>query len=194
MPVCMDRRRQGSGSGHHQAQASKGVADGLLFGRRQLFNHPDQSHVDCGHSHEHRERILQQTLQDSLRLKAIEGLDQSSAVQSTADHVNDAVNMVQRQKQRDAIRGLPIPRLHQRFDLRLNAGVSRHDAFGTAGRSAGVQNHGSPISADRGQRCRVSDEVCGRITGRIGTAQQANSARFAEWSEPVQQMCGRQHC
>ncbi len=71
---------------------------------------------------------------------------------SARHHVDDAVDVMQRQEQRDAVVGLPSPGFDQGLDLCLQIRVRRNNSFRLAGRTTGVQNHRATRSVDLRKR------------------------------------------
>ena len=73
-----------------------------------------------------------------------------------ARDVDDAVNVMQRQKRRDAVGRAPFPGQHQALDLRLDVRMRGHDALRFARRTARVENHRATFGRDVGQLFRRS--------------------------------------
>ena len=140
-PLLMHAGGQGRGTRDHQAQALEAVDDRGAFGRRGRLEGLDELHVDRGHGHEERVSVRLHAREDRGLVELRERLDRRARPEGAAGDVDDAVDVMHRQEQRDAVGGLPGPGLDEAFDLRGDVGVGRHDALGFARRAAGVEDH-----------------------------------------------------
>ena len=111
----------------------------------------DEFHVDCRDGHEHGVSAPRDLLAEGRNVELPEQMHPRAGPQSAAQHVDDRVDVVQRQEQRNAVVRAPFPRLEQCRDLRGNGGVGRDHALGLVGRAGGEDHHRPPRRVDRGQ-------------------------------------------
>ncbi len=79
-----------------------------------------------------------------------------AGLEGRAQHVDDAVNVMQRQDEQRTIVLRPAPRVDERLHLRIDVGARGHDALGPACRAARVDHHGAAGGRNRqaGRRSR----------------------------------------
>ena len=76
----------------------------------------------------------------------------------------------------DAVVALPLPRVEQRPDVRLDLAVRRHDALGASRRAAGVEDHRGSIRPDRWKRTRIGRIERGGARVRVGCVVERDAA------------------
>ena len=141
-PALEHVHRQRRRPRHHQPQPADAVERAALqFGRRRVPGR-DRAAVDRRHRREHGDLARRQPRSHTaLGVEGRQHLAGGAHRQRRAEPVDDAVHVVQRQHQQQAIRRPPAPGLDQRRNLRADVLVRRHDALRLAGRAAGVDDH-----------------------------------------------------
>ena len=129
----------------HGLEARAGRGGGF---RVPLFEILDQLDVDRGHRHEHIVSSRRDPGGDLRQIEPGEQIHPRPRPQPATEDVDDAVNVMQRQEQRDDVIFGPAPGVDQGGDLGADRPVGAHRSLGLARGAAGEQHHGAAAWVD----------------------------------------------
>ena len=160
--------RKRRGTGHHQSQAARALRSRPLHVGRRGLPRRDQPVVDRRHRREDGDVARGETTPDHLRVEGRQDLARRANRERRAQAVDDAVHMMQRQRQEQTIGRAPAPGLDERRDLRADVLMRGHRALRPPGRAARVDDHRAAVRAEvrqivarrAGERGAGGDEAC----------------------------------
>ena len=141
LPARKDPRRAGGRAGNVQPHSLESVAYCLALRSGKRFDMLNQLHVNSGHRHEHGEDASGDLLAQPDRIQLRHRMHGCAAPQRATQHIDNAVQVMQRQKKRNAVVARPPPGFDQHGDLRADGLVREHRAFGPARGAAGEYDH-----------------------------------------------------
>ncbi len=159
LPPLEDGNRQCRRTGHHQPEATRPFLHPgtLLFGATVEMG--DQTVVDGGHRHIQGEVTGGETV---CHLFGVEGAQDVTACprpEGAPDDVDDPVDVMEGQREQDPVVRGPVPRLDQRRDLGLDAGMGADHPFRLSGGATGEEDHRSARAIHPGQRDRLGNHL-----------------------------------
>jgi hypothetical protein len=141
----LDRKRRGAG--HHQSEAARALRSRPLHVGRRGLPRCDQPVVDRRHRREDGDVARGKTIPDHLRVEGRQDLARRANRERRTQAVDDAVHMMQRQRQEQMIGRAPAPGLDQRRDLGADVLMRGDCAFWPPGRAARVDDHRAAVGA-----------------------------------------------
>ena len=140
-PPLVGRDGERGRSGDHEAEPRGAPRPSLAHGAGRLLPGADQTCVDGGHGHEERDVAGREAIPGGGRRPRAEFAG-GAGPEGAGQGVHDAVDVVQRQRVKDAVVLVPRPGGGERGDLGREVVVGGEDALGARRRAAGVDDQG----------------------------------------------------
>ena len=132
-------------SRHHQAQSSCAGRARLLERRRGGVVGLEEPRVDRRHGREYGHVAGGQAIPDGLGVELRQDLAAAASRQRAADQIDQAVDVMERQRDQRAVLCCPLPGIDQCPNLRRDLRVGRDDPFRLPGRPTRVEDHRAPV-------------------------------------------------
>ena len=137
---------------HHQAHAAAAFAARALHRGRRRVPRLNQPVVDGRHGGEDGDVARRQAGPRGFGLELRQDLAARARGERAAEHVDDAVHVMERQDEQRAIGLGPFPGGDERRDLRRHVPVRRHHPLRFSRRPAGVDDHRPAIGREPDRR------------------------------------------